>query len=233
MWFISATDWNRLAAVFEGDNFLAAVLTFARDSGHILHIDDVGCVNTAEIFAELFFKLFHGEAERLGSTIFFVNDDIMILGFKIEDLATAQAHILVAVCEGKGLSMLAEEKFYVVIGFFEVIFFNGLAQKPNWAAFEAFIHILTMACDKNDEHGVVDAFQHIGNLKAFFFTFHFQIEKNDIVTLMLFFVGFYKRFTVLKVIDIFFVCNEVFFYVLYFVIDIVTQSDAHNDPSLL
>lgn len=131
MWFISATDWNRLAAVFEGDNFLAAVLTFARDSGHILHIDDVGCVNTAEIFAELFFKLFHGEAERLGSTIFFVNDDIMILGFKIEDLVTAQAHILVAVCEGKGLSMLAEEKFYVVIGFFEVIFFNGLAQKLN------------------------------------------------------------------------------------------------------
>ena len=125
-------------------------------------------MNAAEIFAELLFQLFHGEAERLGSTIFFVNDDVVILGFKIEDLVTAQAHILVAVCEGKGLSMLAEEKFYVMIGFFEVIFFNGLTQKPNWDAFEAFIHILTMTGDKNDEHGVVNAFQRIGNLKAFF-----------------------------------------------------------------
>lgn len=49
--------------MLKGDDFLAAVLTFARDSGHILHIDDVGCVNAAEIFAELFFELFHGEAE--------------------------------------------------------------------------------------------------------------------------------------------------------------------------
>lgn len=97
----------------------------------------------------------------------------MVLSFKIENFVAAQAYILVAVSEGEGLSALAEQKLQVVMGFFEVVFFNGLAQKPDGAAFETFVHVLAMAGDKDDEHGVVDAFQGIGNLKAFFFTFSF------------------------------------------------------------
>lgn len=162
MWFISATDWNRLAAVFESDNFLAAVLTFARDSGHILHIDDVGCVDAAEIFAELFFKLFHGETERVGGAVFFVDDDVMILGFAVENLLAKQSHFLVTVVKSKGSAISGQTIYNFFQNFIQCFFCNWFIQKPHRRKLKPTFDILMVAGDKNNKHAVVNVIDDVG-----------------------------------------------------------------------
>lgn len=95
-WLIGATDRNRLAAMFQLYNILAAFFVFFADKGNILKIDEYKTHARGEVFPKLLHQFFHGEAKRVGGAVFFVDDDVMILRFAVENLLAKQSHFLVA-----------------------------------------------------------------------------------------------------------------------------------------
>lgn len=110
-WLIGATDRDRLSAMFQLYNILAAFFVFSADKGDILKIDDIRRMHAAEVFPKLLHQFFHSEAERVGGAIFFMDDDVVILGFKIKDLITAQTHTLMTVLKCKYLTALCQYFF--------------------------------------------------------------------------------------------------------------------------
>lgn len=97
--------------MFQLYNILAAFFVFSADKGDILKIDDIRRMHAAEVFPKLLHQFFHSEAERVGGAIFFMDDDVVILGFKIKDLITAQTHTLMTVLKCKYLTALCQYFF--------------------------------------------------------------------------------------------------------------------------
>ena len=123
-WLIGATDRNRLAAMFQLYNILAAFFVFSADKGDILKIDDIRRMHAAEVFPKLLHQFFHGEAERVGGAVFFVDDDVMILRFAVENLLAKQSHFLVAVVKSKGSTISGQ----TIYNFFQTFSVTGLSK---------------------------------------------------------------------------------------------------------